>query len=131
LGEERLRTAHRIQDLLKAGAEMTYASDWPASAPDANPWTGLSGMITRKNSDTAYEGDLNPEQAITLAEALPLFTINGARSLNMEAETGSLVIGKWADFIVLENPLEQSKAATIGTTNVKLTVWKGKVVFTQ
>tara|TARA_B100000780_G_scaffold271900_1_gene233332 strand:- start:12013 stop:13659 length:1647 start_codon:yes stop_codon:yes gene_type:complete len=131
LGEERLRTAHRIQDLLKAGAEMTYASDWPASAPDANPWTGLSGMITRKNSDPAYEGDLNPEQAITLAEALPLFTINGARSLNMEAETGSLVIGKWADFIVLENPLEQSKAATIGTTNVKLTVWKGKVVFTQ
>jgi predicted amidohydrolase YtcJ len=131
LGEERLRTSHRIRDLLRAGAEMTYASDWPASAPDANPWTGLSGMITRKNSDPAYEGEFNPEQAITLEEALPLFTTNGARSLNMEAETGSLVIGKWADFIVLENALEQSKAAAISATNVELTVWKGKVVFMQ
>ena len=73
---------------------MTYASDWPASAPDANPWVGLSGMITRKNCDPAYECELNTEQAITLKEALPLFTINGARSLNMETETGSLAIGK-------------------------------------
>lgn len=129
LGKERLRTAHRIRDLLIAGAEMTYASDWPASAPDANPWTGLSGMITRKNFNAEYEGELNPEQAISLQAALPLFTINGARSLNMEAETGSLVKGKWADFIVLGSALEQSRADTIGGTNVELTVWKGNAVY--
>ena len=131
LGEDRLRTSHRIRDLLRAGAEMTYASDWPASAPDANPWTGLSGMITRKNCDPAYEGKFNPEQAISLEEALPLFTINGARSLNMETETGSLVKGKWADFIVLRDALEQSEATAIGATIVEHTVWKGRVVFAR
>ena len=43
LGRERVQKNHRIADLLKAGAKMTYGSDWPAAAPDANPWTGLWG----------------------------------------------------------------------------------------
>ena len=100
LGEDRLQKSHRIRDLLDANAEMTYASDWPASAPDANPWSGLSGMLTRQNCEPAYPGVLAKSQAISLDEALPLFTKNGARSLGMENDTGSLVVGKWADFIV-------------------------------
>ena len=81
---------------------MTYASDWPASAPDANPWVGLSGMITRSNNDPDFPGFLAENQAISLDDALPLFTINGARSLGMEKETGSLSAGKWADLIILD-----------------------------
>jgi predicted amidohydrolase YtcJ len=128
LGEERLQKAHRIGDLLAAGAEMTYASDWPASAPDANPWTGLSGMITRRNCDPDFFGVLAENQAISLDEALPLFTTNGARSLGMENETGSLSAGKWADFIMLDEPLAEMDAVEIGNTHVQQTVWKGKVV---
>ena len=128
LGEERLQKAHRIGDLLAAGAEMTYASDWPASAPDANPWIGLSGMITRRNCDPDFFGVLAENQAISLDEALPLFTTNGARSLGMENETGSLSAGKWADFIMLDEPLAEMDAVEIGNTHVQQTVWKGKVV---
>ena len=128
LGEERLQKAHRIGDLLAAGAEMTYASDWPASAPDANPWIGLSGMITRRNCDPDFFGVLAENQAISLDEALPLFTTNGARSLGMENETGSLSAGKWADFIILDEPLAKMDAVQIGNTHVQQTVWKGKVV---
>jgi len=128
LGEERLQKAHRIGDLLAAGAEMTYASDWPASAPDANPWIGLSGMITRRNCDPDFFGVLAENQAISLDEALPLFTTNGARSLGMENETGSLSAGKWADFIMLDEPLAKMDAVQIGNTHVQQTVWKGKVV---
>ena len=128
LGEERLQKAHRIGDLLAAGAEMTYASDWPASAPDANPWIGLSGMITRRNCDPDFFGVLAENQAISLEEALPLFTTNGARSLGMENETGSLSAGKWADFIMLDEPLAKMDAVQIGNTHVQQTVWKGKVV---
>ena len=128
LGEERLQKAHRIGDLLAAGAEMTYASDWPASAPDANPWIGLSGMITRRNCDPDFFGVLAENQAISLEEALPLFTTNGARSLGMENETGSLSAGKWADFIMLDESLAEMDAVEIGNTHVQQTVWKGKVV---
>jgi len=129
LGEERLQKAHRVRDLLTAGAEMTYASDWPASAPDANPWTGLSGMLTRENCNPAFPGNLAPDQAIVLSDALRIFTLNGARSLGMEQETGSLSVGKWSDFIVLKNPLASMDRHEIGRTEVQMTVWKGHPVF--
>lgn len=129
LGRARVDTVHRIRDLMQAGAEMTYASDWPASAPDANPWTGLAGMLSRRNAEGLFEGTVGADQAITLQQALPLFTLNGARSLGMEAETGSLSAGKWADFIVLNDDLATQDYREIGATQVQTTVWKGQVVF--
>ncbi len=131
LGEARLQKSHRIRDLLNAGAEMTYASDWPASAPDANPWIGLSGMLTRQNCDPAYPGTLAADQAISLGDALPLFTINGARSLGMERETGNLLRGKWADFLVLDKSLWVGEPLEIGHTQVRSTIWKGETVFSR
>ena len=129
LGEDRVRWNHRIGDLRKAGAEMIYGSDWPASAPDANPWTGLSGMLTRKNADPAYPGTLSPGQAVTLEDALPLFTVNGARSLRLDGETGSLAAGKWADFIVLESDITKLQAEEIAAVMPEATVWKGRPVY--
>ncbi len=131
LGADRVQKNHRIADLIAAGAEMTYGSDWPAAAPDANPWTGLSGMLTRRNADPAFPGVLAPEQAISVSEALPIFTMNGARSLRMEAETGSLTAGKWADFIVLDKPLMNMLPDEIAAVRPAMTVWKGNVVYAK
>ena len=128
LGRHRVRKNHRIADLLKAEAEMIYGSDWPAAAPDANPWTGLSGMLTRRSADPAYPGVLAPEQAISLSAALPIFTINGARALGMEEETGSLKTGKWADFVILDEHLPDIAPEEIGAICPHATIWKGRVV---
>ncbi|MBT6307430.1 MAG: amidohydrolase, partial [Rhodospirillaceae bacterium] len=131
LGKDRLKKSHRIRDLLEASAELTYASDWPASAPDANPWTGLAGMLSRQDALGYFEGTIASDQAISLSQALPLFTINGARSLGMEHETGSLNAGKWADFIVLTNDLTMQAWQEIGLTKVETTVWKGCIVYSN
>ena len=128
LGEDRVQKNHRIADLLAANAEMTYGSDWPAAAPDANPWSGLCGMLTRRNTDPAYPGVLSPEQAISLSDALPIFTINGARSLRMESQTGTLEAGKWADFLVLDRPLAETPPEEIAAVLPRATVWKGRIV---
>lgn len=129
LGADRVHRCHALRDYLEARINVTYASDWPAASPDPNPWTGLAGMISRENPTGAYPGTLAPEQAITLDQALPLFTINGAQSLRMEAETGSLSAGKWTDFIVLDQPLETLSPNEIGAVEVRQTVWKGQNVF--
>lgn len=128
LGADRVQKNHRIADLLAQGAELTYGSDWPAAAPDANPWTGLAGMITRRNFDPTYPGVLAAEQAIPLEAALPIFTTNGARSLGMEDETGALKSGAWADFIVLKENLSEIAPEEIGDTLPTATVWKGRIV---
>ncbi len=131
LGTQRLEKCHRIRDLLNAGAEVIYGSDWPAAAPDANPWTGLAGMISRQDSSSNFTGMVGETQAISLKEALPIFTINGARSLGMETETGSLAAGKWADFIVLDESLNNKHFSQIGATEIKQTFWKGQLVFAK
>ena len=129
LGAQRLEKIYRLKDLHAAQSEMTYASDWPASAPDANPWTGLAGMLTRRDVTGQFAGTVAPSQAISLAEALPLFTTNGARSLKMETETGSLTAGKWADFITLPKPLSEMTPEEIGACTPLQTRWKGRVVY--
>ena len=131
LGRSRVQKNHRISDLCAAGAELIYGSDWPAAAPDANPWTGLSGMLTRRNTDPNYPGVLAPEQAITLSDALPIFTTNGARSLGMQGETGSLSAGKWADFITLNENITTIPPIEIAAINPLSTVWKGKVFYAR
>jgi predicted amidohydrolase YtcJ len=130
LGQERVERLHPFRSLLDAGAELVYASDWPAAAPDANPWTGLAGMISRQSHSGSFDGTVGADQAISLDEALPLFTQNPARALGMERDTGALEAGKWADFIVLERPLAQMTAAEIAHVEVEVTVWKGQVVHT-
>lgn len=131
LGAERTQTCHPIKSLLEAGAEITYASDWPAAAPDANPWTGLAGMISRRNFSGSHTGTVGENQAITLKQALPLFTINGARSLGLGLETGSIKAGKWADFIVLDQPLNSLAPEEIAAIEVQQTHWKGEMVFSK
>ena len=128
LGADRVQKNHRINDLLIAGAELIYGSDWPAAAPDANPWIGLSGMLTRRNADPAYPGTLAPDQAIPLQAALPIFTTNGARSLGMTDETGSLSAGKWADFVILKENLLDIPAEAIAAVMPEATYWKGQAV---
>ena len=108
---------------------MTYASDWPASAPDANPWQGLAGMLTRQDATGTYQGVIGAAQALTLDQALALFTVNGARSLRMEGQTGRLSAGHWADFIVLSSDLRVLRPEEIGAVDVQQTVWKGRTVY--
>lgn len=126
LGRARVDRCHAIRDYLDAGAEVVCASDWPAAAPDANPWTGLAGAITRRDPTGAFPGAVGADQAIPLRRALPLWTMNGARALRLEAETGDLTAGKWADFIVLDRPLDAMAPEEIAAIEVRETWWKGR-----
>jgi predicted amidohydrolase YtcJ len=129
LGPVRTNRCHQIRSLLDAGAELTYGSDWPAAAADPNPWIGLAGMLTRRNPFGLFEGALGEEQAVSLEQALPMFTSNAARAMGLESVTGSLIAGKSADFIELEHTLFGASAIQIAQTKPLRTIFEGTVVF--
>jgi predicted amidohydrolase YtcJ len=118
-----------IKDLLAAGANVSIGSDWPSAAASMNPWPALEGMVTRRNPWEDGEETLWPEQAVTLEQALQIFTRYGARAYRLEHLTGSVEVGKSADLIVLNQDLFKVAAEKISETLPLLTLFEGKLVF--
>ncbi len=94
-----------------------------------DPWIGIQTLVTRRDPKGQNPDALWEEQAIALAEALKIFTLDGARALRREALTGSLEVGKSADLIVLNQNLFAVPASEITVTQVELTLFEGMIVY--
>ncbi len=128
LPAERAVRMHPNRDLLDRGVLVAGGSDWPVSEiPD--PWVGIQGLVTRADPSGSHEGTLWPEQAITVREALQIFTINGARALGIEDETGSLEPGKSADFILVDQDPFAVAPEALAQTRVLETWFEGRLVY--
>lgn len=118
-----------IRDLLESGANLAAGSDWPSVAESMNPWPAIEAMVTRRNPFDHGQAALWPEQAITLEEALRIFTLGGALAYRLESLTGSIEAGKSADFIVLSHNLFDVPVERISDTKVLQTWFEGKRVY--
>lgn len=105
-----------------------------------DPWFGrirplddLYSLVTRnevgKDGQVCEAPNWQKAHTVTVAEALPMMTINAAYALFRDEEVGSLEPGKYADLIVLTgNPLTIEPEA-IRELNVALTMIGGWVVY--
>lgn len=118
-----------FRDMLKSNVQVTAGSDWPSGVASPTPWVGMEAMITRQNPRDNSAGSLWKEQAVTLEDAITIYTLNGAHSLGIESKTGSLEVGKSADFIVLDRNLFKIPTTMISDTQVVATWFKGKLVY--
>lgn len=122
------------RDLLKSGAPLLAGSDWPSVSQDLNPWVGLEAMVTRQDPAPATEGNTVKghgwiDQRLTVREAIKIYTIDGARALGLHEQTGSLVTGKSADFIILNHNLLEIPPEKINDTEVQMTYFEGRLVY--
>lgn len=128
LGPERVARFYQVRSLGKTGALLVYGSDWPAVVPSPSPWPGIEAMVTRGDPYGEFEGTLNPGEAIELPEAIRIFTINGARTMDSAEKTGTIEVGKSANFIELDRNLFDISTDEISETKVLRTVFKGRTV---
>ncbi len=129
MGEERAGKFWPIKSLQDAGTLMIYGSDWPSVVPDPNPWPGIEAMISRKDPYGIRPGVLWPEQSIDLATVIRIFTVNGAVAAKREHETGSIEVGKSADFIVLDQNIFEIAVDKISETKILSTLVSGVEVY--
>lgn len=118
-----------IKTLLQAQAPLLAGSDWPAAVSSMDPWIGIEAMITRRDPRGDTPGELWPEQAIDLEQALKIYTLDGAMAMRLEKKTGSIALCKSADLIVLNHNLFDIKPDDISETQVQLTLFSGQTVY--
>lgn len=84
-----------IAELLKHGIKLGIGTDSAASNNTLNILSELStGLKLQKL--------MNPDTTIITQDLLSMATLNGAKALGLEQQTGSLEIGKYADCIILD-----------------------------
>jgi len=101
----RIRRAYRYQDLLRQHGWLPNGSDFPIEP--VNPLLGFYAAVARKDRSGWPEGGFQMENALTREQALRAMTCWAARANFEEGDRGSLEVGKWADFVVLDRDLLQ------------------------
>ncbi|MFK8021463.1 MAG: amidohydrolase [Pseudomonadales bacterium] len=121
-----------IKALMAADAPLLVGSDWPSAVASMNPWLGMEAMVSRADPGGGPINDnsatLWPEQAITVQQAISIYTTRGALALKLDDSIGSLSVGKLADIIVLDQNLFEVSTDKIGDTQVMATWFEGRLV---
>ncbi|WP_460152661.1 amidohydrolase [Pseudomonas sp. S2_B07] len=117
------RYQYPAHSLLKQGATIAGASDWPVSSP--NPWNAMAQAITR----VGPMGVLNIKEAVDRETMFYAYTANAARTIGLEKQIGSLVPGKQADFIVLDRDVFTVDNKALSDTKVLQTWFAGREVY--
>jgi predicted amidohydrolase YtcJ len=127
IGAERLKGTYAFRSLIDAGAHLTFGSDWPVAPLD--PLTGIYAAVTRRTIDDANPKGWQPQEKITVAEALRSYTAENAWAGYQEGKVGVLKQGAMADFAVLSKDLFTVPPTEITKVRVTRTVVGGREVY--
>ena len=129
IGTEREKFAYVWNDFLKGGVRLALSSDF-ATSP-FSPLVQLFDAVFRESPSGLYDGAWYPEQRISFDEALYAYTQIGADLSGWGEEIGSITKGKWADFVILDQRLNDPVGRELKDTLVSSTFFAGKEVYSK
>ncbi len=127
LGKERIATAYSYKQLLQQNGWLPLGTDFPVE--DISPFKTFYAAVIRKDYKNFPANGFQMENALTREEALRGMTIWAAKSNFEDNVKGSLEVGKYADFIILENDLMTLNDAKLLANSVTHTFVSGKEVY--
>ena len=89
------------------------------STDDVQSWIGENTDVT----------DLDADQRMDLETMIEAYTINGAYTMSLEDQQGSIEVGKRADFVVLDYNLFDLAPQDISEASVTMTIFDGRTVY--
>jgi len=124
IGHDRIKRYIPHKSYIDMGIISSGGSDWSVTSP--NVLQQIYGATTRKS----YKGEvIGGNQAISVIDALRLYTINGAYASFEENIKGSLEPGKLADLAILNKNILTVDPEEILGMHVEATIVGGKTVY--
>lgn len=127
LGDDRAARGWMWNSLAKAGARLTFGSDWPVMTLD--PLKGLHVAVTRTTPDGLPEGGWIPSERLPIRKAIDAYTRDAAWASFDELRKGRLAKDMLADIVILSDDIFSGPASRLTTTEVAVTIADGKVVY--
>lgn len=129
LGMERLKGAYAWQSFIKSGVVVPGGSDAPVERGE--PMIEFYAAVARKDPKGFSAEGWHPEEAVTRAQALKMFTAWPAYAAFEEKLRGSIETGKLADLTILSADIMTIPELEILKTRCVMTVINGEIVYEQ
>ena len=129
LGENRLLGAYAYNDLLKRSGRIALGTDFPVE--EVSPLNTFYAAIARKDSNQFPEEGFLFQNKLSRMDALKGMTLWGAYANFEESEKGSIEVGKFADFIIMDRDILYVSEKNILKTRLVATILNGNVVYSN
>ena len=128
LGSELTDTVMPIRTYMDNGILVTAGPDAPVH--QARPMNGIHNAVNRQDIYDDSDETIAPKEAISVYEAVCLYTKNAAFCMKEESLKGTIEVGKLADFAVLDADIFTLADTTrLCKTEVLQTILGGETVY--
>lgn len=130
LGRERAEKEYPLKSVTDREIIASQASDFPVTVPPRT-MDSLHTMVNRKEPGKVEMEALGSDEAVDVLTGLKILTINGAYQNKLENIKGSIEVGKYADFAVLDKDVLSLDKEKIYKANVLFTYINGEIVWSK
>lgn len=127
VGIERLKGSYAWESFIKTGVVIAGGSDAPVERGE--PMIEFYAAVARKDQKGFTGEGWHPEEAVSRADALKMFTLWPAHAAFEEKLRGSIEVGKLADLTILSADIMTIPAPEILKTRCMMTVINGEIVY--
>jgi predicted amidohydrolase YtcJ len=114
--------------MIAAGLEPAASTDMTGIyLGNVNPFTAMQAVVTRLSDDGVFE----PQEAVSVEDALRMWTIWAAKAIGEGEHRGSIEVGKLADMAVLTDDILTIAPEAIHAVGVETTIVGGRVAYSR
>ena len=103
VGEKRASMSYTWKTYMDKGLMMTGGSDCPVEI--FSPWNGIYSLVTRKDLQGWPEGGVQPEEKLSVYDAVCIFSKNIPYANGEQDLMGTIEAGKFADMVVIDRDI--------------------------
>jgi predicted amidohydrolase YtcJ len=126
---DRARWAFPFRSLRDRGVLISSGSDWGVGPLE--PVAALDALVTHRLGPADGDAALNPDETLSIPDALRVATIGSALAGGLGSELGSLEPGKRADLVILDTDLSALHPEQIRGVQVDETWVDGRRVWAR